>query len=304
MAQSTEKHASLITTAACYCAIYLIWGSTYLAISVSIRTIPIFLSNTIRFLIAGTVLLLIARLRHAEKPSRANIMIALKSGVLAFFAAFALLSWAEKILPSSTAALVISIEPAWFVLFDWLFFRGPKPRRSIFFSQAAGILGCAILVLGEGSAAADGGSAAMYAIAAVAVTLSGFSWVYGSLLSSKSPDSHPDPAMAAGLQMTCGGLIFAVLSLCMGDLSQLPQVSTGSWLATLYLAIFGSVVAYSAYIALLRTQPASKVSTHSFINPIVAVLMGWALAGEAVTIYTAISSALIVVSVIVIIRQD
>ncbi|MDR3321693.1 MAG: EamA family transporter [Synergistaceae bacterium] len=304
MTKSIGKHASRITTAACYLAIYFIWGSTYLAISVSIRTIPIFLSNTIRFISAGAILLLIAMLRRTEKPSRANLTIALKSGALAFFTAFACLSWAEKILPSSTAALVISLEPAWFVLFDWMFFRGPKPGKRVFLSQIAGILGCAILVLGEGLSTPDAASAARYAIAACVVTASGFSWVYGSLLSSKSPDSHPDPAMASGLQMICGGLIFAAFSLCTGDLSQLPQVSTESWLATLYLSIFGSVIAYSAYITLLRTQPASKVSTHSFVNPIVAVLMGWALAGEAVTIYTAIASLLIVVSVIVIIRQN
>ncbi|MDR3254350.1 MAG: EamA family transporter [Synergistaceae bacterium] len=304
MSGGPEKHVSKILIVACYFAIYFIWGSTYLAISLSIKTTPIFLASAIRFVAAGGALLLIARFRGARKPSRPNLVIAFKSGMLAFFVSFGLLSWAEKILPSSTAALIIALEPAWFLLFDWLFFLGPKPGRRIIFSQLVGMTGCAVLVFGEGSSTYGGASAAGYALSAAAVTLSGFAWVYGALLASKSPESHKDSAMASGLQMMCGGLIFAVLSVCMGDLSRTTQISTESWLALLYLIVFGSVAAYSAYIALLRSQPTSKVSTHSFINPIVAVFLGWAVAGEAVTIYTAIAGFLIVLSVAGIIRQN
>jgi drug/metabolite transporter (DMT)-like permease len=230
--------------------------------------------------------------------------VAIKSGALAFFVSFGVLSWAEKILPSSTAALIISLEPAWFALFDWLFFSGPKPGKKILLAQAAGITGCAVLVLGEASLRGGGGSMARYAFAAAAVTLSGFAWVYGALLSSKSPDSARDSAMASGLQMACGGIIFVLVSACIGDFSRLGEISAESWLAILYLIVFGSIVAYSAYVVLLRSQPTSKVSTHSFVNPIVAVVLGWALANEAVTVYTAIASLLIIVSVAVIIRQE
>jgi drug/metabolite transporter (DMT)-like permease len=142
-----------------------------------------------------------------------------------------------------------------------------------------------------------------YTLALAAVFLSGFSWVYGALLASKSGDSHPDTAMASGLQMFCGGIFFAVAAVFTGGFSHVGEISRESWLAVLYLITFGSIMAYSSYMFLLRTQPASKVSTHSFVNPIVAVVLGWAVADEPVTIFTAVSAALIVLSTAGIIRK-
>ena len=296
-------HPSKLIVAACYFAIYFIWGSTYLAISVSIKTAPILMASGIRFLCAGIILVTASAFMGVEKPSRENVVIAAKSGALAFFASFGFLSWAETILPSSTAALIISLEPAWFVLFDWLFFRGPKPGRRIIVSQAVGILGCAVLVLGGGSSASEGISVTRYLTAAGAVAVSGFSWVYGALLASKSRKSHPSSAMASGLQMTCGGVILLAVSACVGDFARVGGISAESWLAILYLTVFGSIVAYSAYMALLRSQPSSRVSTHAFVNPIVAVALGATLAGESITAYTAVAAFLIVISVVGIIRQ-
>jgi drug/metabolite transporter (DMT)-like permease len=288
---------SKVTLVACYFAIYFIWGSTYLAISVSIKTAPIFMASGIRFTCAGLFLSALALLRGAEPPTRKNAAIAMKSGALAFCVSYGLLSWAETILPSSSAALIISLEPAWFVLFDWLFFAGARPGRRIILSQAVGICGCAVLVLGEGSSFPDTESTARYAAAAVAVSLSGFAWVYGALLASKSPASHKNSAMASGLQMACGGLVLLSISAALGEFNRVRAISRESWLAILYLIVFGSIVAYSAYVTLLRAQPTSRVSTHSFVNPIVAVALGAVIAGETVTIYTAIAAVLIVASV-------
>jgi drug/metabolite transporter (DMT)-like permease len=176
MAEATRNISSKFTLVVCYLAIYFIWGSTYLAISVSIRTAPIFLASGIRFACAGGALILIAGFRGARKPTAGNAAIAIQSGALAFFVSYGILSWAQKTLPSSTAALIISLEPAWFVLFDWLFFSGPKPGKRIISAQAAGIAGVVFLVLGEGSSAGElGRSVAEYSLAAIAVSLSGFS---------------------------------------------------------------------------------------------------------------------------------
>ncbi|GHV52061.1 membrane protein [Synergistales bacterium] len=298
MEKNVLKPASRVTILACYAAIYFFWGSTYLGISISIRTAPIFFACAVRFLIAGAALVLIAFSRGARKPDSANLIIAAKSGFLAFFVSFGLLAWAQQILPSSTAALIVSLEPAWFVLFDWLFFGGNKPRPRIIAAQVIGFAGCAVLVFSEGSSPAlYGASRAKYVISALAAAASGFLWVYGALLSSKSKSAHPDSAMASGLQMLSGGLIFALLSGALGDFSRIGNISAESWLALLYLIVFGSIISYSAYVFLLRNQPTSKVSTHSFVNPIVAVALGWAIAGESITIFTVIAASLIVISV-------
>jgi drug/metabolite transporter (DMT)-like permease len=284
-------------------AVYFIWGSTYLGISISIRTAPIFVASGIRFLCAGALLVVCALLKGASPPTWANISVAAKSGGIAFFVSYGLISWAEKIIPSSTAALLVSLEPAMLVAFDWIFFNGPKPGRAVVAYQMLGIAGVAVLIAGERTSPANGALPTEYAIALAAVFISGFSWVYGVLLASKSGDSHPDTAMASGLQMFCGGIFFAAAAVFTDGFAHLGEISRESWLAILYLTTFGSIIAYSSYMLLLRTQPSSKVSTHSFVNPIVAVFLGWAIAGESVTIFTAVSAALIVLSTAGIIRE-
>jgi drug/metabolite transporter (DMT)-like permease len=304
MTENSEKTLSRAALAACYFAVYIIWGSTYLAMSVSFKTTPILLANAMRFLSAGVILALAAHWKGAPRPTGENLSVAAKSGALSFFVAFSLLSWAQKTLPSSTAALLVSLEPAWFIIFDWLFFGGPKPLRSIVAAQTAGILGCAILVIGEGTVSpSHGASPAMYAMSSAAVIVSSFSWVYGALLSSKSRRSHPNAAMASGLQMAFGGAAFAVVSACFGDFSSVGGISGESWLAVLYLIVFGSVLTYSAYVLLLRTQPASRVSTHTFVNPLVALVLGAVIAGEKITVFTAAAAFLIVSSVAMIILR-
>ena len=290
-------------TALCFFAVYFIWGSTYLGISISIKTAPIFVASGIRFLCAGALLVAYALLTGVSPPTRQNISVAVKSGGLAFFISYGLISWAERILPSSTAALLVSLEPAMLVAFDRIFFNGPKPGRAVVLYQLLGVAGVAVLVAGERTSPVNGAQMTEYVLALAAVILSGFSWIYGALLASKSGDSHPDTVMASGLQMFCGGIFFAAAAVFTGGFGHMREISRESWLAILYLITFGSIMAYSSYMFLLRTQPASKVSTHSFVNPIVAVALGWAIADEPVTIFTAVSAALIVLSTAGIIRR-
>ena len=294
---------SRTTIVVCYLLIYFVWGSTYLALGISIKSAPIFFASGVRFLTAGLILVAATLAGGVEKPTRGNIVTALKSGILSFSVSYSLLSWAGTVLPSSTAALIISLDPAWFIIVDWLLFSGPKPSRHILLSLGAGVTGCVVLVMSGGTAAPDEPIAAKYVFAASAVVLTGFSWVYGTLLASKSRKSHPNPLMASGLQMTIGGGVLTAISAYKGDFSRVGEISPESWLAILYLTVFGSLVAYSAYLTLMRCEPTSRVVTHAFVNPVVAVILGVAFGGETVTIYTFIAALLIVTSVIGIIRN-
>jgi drug/metabolite transporter (DMT)-like permease len=287
---------------ASYLAIYIIWGSTYLAISISIKTLPIFFASAARFLTAGLALMVYSFCKGAGRPTWKNISIAVKSGFMAFFISYGLLAWAEQILPSSVAALIVSIEPSWFVLFDWIFFSGPRPNARVAAAQVIGFMGCAILIFGGGIpeylSGAPGMSATRYVASAAAVIVSGFTWVYGVLMSSKSRDSHSDSAMASGLQMLFGGIFFIMASAARAEFPHIAEGSAESWIATVYLIVFGSILAYSGYVYLLRREPSARVTTHTFVNPVVAVVLGWAVAGEEITRYTVLSATLVVVSVI------
>ncbi len=295
--QSCSGH-SKIRTAVSYSAIYVVWGTTYLAISISLETLPVFFISSVRFLVAGGVLLLYSAYRGCARPTKANWIVAFQSGFLSFFVAFGVLTWAQQTLPSSVAALIIALEPAWFVLLDWWFFKGSAPSGRIVLAQVIGFVGVSLLIFsGPSDGALTGAGGNLYAIAALAVLFSGFAWVYGSLL-SRSPHSHPDSTAASGLQMFAGGAALFVASVLSGDYENLAGASLRSVLALLYLIVFGSLFAYSAYVFLLRTQPASRVAAHTFVNPIVAVALGWAFAGERITGAVLLSACLVIGSVI------
>lgn len=281
-----------------YFAIYVIWGTTYLCISFSLETLPPFFICTVRFLIAGLVLILYARHKGCALPTKEQWVIAAKCGVLSFFISYGTLTWAQRTIPSSVAALIISLEPAWFVLIDWLLFGGPRPTKKIAFAQSLGFVGCALLVLAAPTdASGTGVSYNRYILAGLSLLICNFTWVYGSLL-SRSPASHPDPTMASGLQMFTGGIALLAASLISGDFAHLGGASLKSALSLLYLTAFGSLFAYSAFVFLLRTQPSARVAAHTFVNPIIAVALGWAFAGEAISPRTLVAAALVIASVI------
>lgn len=300
----SQRGVSGIRTIISYFAIYVIWGSTYLAIGMALETLPMFFISSMRFLTAGTILLLFCFWRRCERPTAANWLVALKSGVLSFVVSFGLLTWAQQTLPSAIAALIVALEPVWFVLFSWLFFNGSKPNPKTILALAIGISGCSILVFSEPTtASAAAAPQSLYMLSAFAVFVCGFTWVYGSLL-AKSPDSHKDSTMASGMQMFSGGVVLFAVSLFAGDYSNLSQASVKSVGALLYLIAFGSLYAYSAYVFLLKTQPTERVAAHTFINPIVAVLLGWAFAGEKITSGVLVAGVLVLIAVVMIIYGD
>jgi drug/metabolite transporter (DMT)-like permease len=276
---------------AAFAAVYVIWGSTYLAIRIAIETLPPFLMASARFLVAGGLLYAWSRIRGAERPTAANWLAALTVGGLLLMGGNGAVVWAEQRVASGVAALLVATVPLWMVLLDWWWRGGARPGRGVIAGIALGLAGLVLLV-GPGTIA--GGGRVDPAGAAVLV-LGSFSWAAGSLYSQRAPLPKA-PLLATSMEMLGGGLLlfFAGLLTREGSRLDLGAVSLQSVMALLYLVIFGSLVAFTAYIWLLRVSTPARVSTYAYVNPVVAVLLGWAFAGEPITARTLLAAAIIV----------
>lgn len=290
---------SLAKLVAAFAAVYVLWGSTYLGIRFSIETLPPFFTQGVRFWAAGLFMYAWARLSGAAHPTRREWGGAVVTGLLLFIGGTGAVVWAEKLIPSGVAALVVATEPISFVLIEAVR-RRRLPRGSVLAGLALGAAGLVILV-GPGEVF---GSERFPIPALVVLVVGTFCWAGGSLYSrgSRLPSS---PIMATAVTLATGGSGLALVGLLSGELSRFDPaaVSTRSVVATIYLFIFGSIVGFSAYLWLLRVTTVARVSTYAYVNPIVAVLLGWALAGEALTARVAIAAVVIVGAVAVIIRH-
>ncbi len=285
---------------ASFVAVYLIWGSTYLFIRFADETLPPFLMAGTRFLVAGSLLYAWVRLRHGPPPTWRHWKSAAVVGLLLLVGGNGGVVWAEQFLPSSLVALLISTVPIWIAVLDWVRPKGSRPA----FSTAAGLLlgfvGVALLIgLSSGQSSGVGGSA--NPLLGLVVLVAAISWAAGSLYSHSA--SMPEkPLLGTGMEMLVGGAVLLVLGVATGELGQvhLRAVSALSALSLLYLIIFGSLVAFTAYIWLLQNAPVARVATYAYVNPMVAVLLGWAFDHEPLTVSTLVSAAIIVLGVVVI----
>ena len=295
-----SREPSALKLLLAFAAVYVIWGSTYLAIHFAIDTLPPFLMAGIRFLVAGGLVYGWARLRgRASRPTSRQWIAAAVVGLLLILAGNGLVVWAEMRIPSGVAALMVASVPCWMVLLDWLRPGGSRPTGQV---VAGLLLGLAGLVWLIGPDEMIGGGR-VDPLAAGALILSSFSWAAGSIyLRHAEPPSSP--ALATAMQMLAGGVALTVLSVGFGEPWRFDPaaVSPRSLLALLYLIVFGSIVGFSAYTWLLRVSTPARVSTHAYVNPVVAVLLGWGLAGEAVTLRMAIAAIVILTSVVLITR--
>ncbi len=259
--------------------IYLVWGSTYLAIRFGVETMPPFLMAGARFLLAGGVLYTWLRLRGAARPAMSDWRNATFLGALLLLGGNGLVTWAEQWLPSGTAALIITTTPLWMMLFEWLVFGGTRPRAIVWFGVALGFWGVALLIQPQAEAEDSPRALAVLAMCAAPVV-----WSLGSLYSQRSRHLNP-PLLNTALQMLCGGGLMAVVGLGLGEGAQFDPatVSLRSWLSLAYLVTFGSLLAFSTYMWLLRVARPSLVSTYAYVNPLVAVVVGATLGGEALT---------------------
>jgi drug/metabolite transporter (DMT)-like permease len=275
-----------------FAIVYVIWGSTFLAILFAIQTLPPFLMASARFLVAGSLLYAWSRLVNgAAAPSWENWRATAIVGALLLLGGNGLLVWSEQRIPSGVAALLVGTVPCFMVVIDWLRPGGSRPTGLVVAGLLLGVLGLAWLIgpdrlLGGGRADLVG---------AVVVVLGSFSWALGSVY-SRHAATPPSPFLSTAMQMLGGGAALLVLSVSLGEpwAFEASGVSLRSVLGLLYLIVLGSIVAFSAYIWLLRVSTPTRVSTYAYVNPVIAVLLGWALAGEALTARMLVAATVIV----------
>ena len=290
--------ASMLHIAIALGAVYLIWGSTYLAIRFAIETIPPFLMAGARYTTAGLLLYGWSRLRGAPRPRLVHWRSALILGATLLLVGNGGVVWAEQRVSSGLVALLICTEPLWIVLLVWLRSRQEKPGPRVLAGMALGFAGLLIL-LRPGSGA--GGVGGVDPVGAVAVLIASLSWAWGSLQGNRVrlPES---PLLSTGMQMLCGGGLQLLAAAVLGEPSRFApaQVSGKSLLALGYLIFFGAIVAFTAYVWLMKSAPPVLVSTYAYVNPVVAVFLGWAFAGEPITRTTLIAAAVILTGVVLI----
>ena len=284
---------------AAFAALYIIWGSTYLGIRFAIETMPPFVMASTRFLLSGAILVVWARFRGAAWPTRRQWAHAAAIGACLLLLGNGGVVWAEqRQVPSSLVALLVATTPAWVALIDWLRPGGHKPNRGVVAGLAMGFAGVFLLI---GPAKLPDGSA-VDLFGMVLVVFASLAWAIGSVY-SRHADHPASPLMDTGIQALAGSSMVFVVSVLNGDWMRLnlDAISFRSLAAYAYLVIAGGIVAFTAFVWLLKRVEPSRVATYAYVNPVVAVFLGWALAGEALTVETLIASAIIVAGVAIIV---
>jgi len=275
--------------------VYVVWGSTYLGIELAVRTMPPFLMASMRFLIAGPLLYVWATRRgdRSDRPTARHWLSAFLIAAPMLAIGNAAVGWAEQTIDTGTASLIIASVPLWMALLDRVFYA-QRLARTMVIGLAVGFGGVGLLVAPGGSGAGDS--------RAILLVFSSLAWALGSLYSRQAPQPQR-PLVAAAMQMTAGGLILAVVSAVSGEASgfHVSQVSLESWLGLAYLVVAGSLIAYTAYMWLLREVPTSLVGTYAYVNPVVAVMLGTVVLGEPLTWRTLVGGGVILASVALIV---
>ncbi len=278
--------------------VYLVWGSTYLGIKVAVETLPPLLMSGVRFFLAGVIMLAILAVARpaALRVTRAQLTTVAIVGVLLLLGGNGLVSVGEQRVASGLAALLIAAVPLWIVLFRAL--GGDRPAPATLAGVAVGFVGVAVLLLGSAAGHSDLGHA-------ILVMLAALSWAAGSYLGSRGI-MPGNPFTATAYEMVIGGGIMAAAGLIRGEAVglDLAQVSGRSWFAMGYLLVFGSLVAFTAYVWLLANAPVSQVSTYAYVNPAVAVLLGALILGEPITVTVLVGGAVILVAVAVVVAEE
>lgn len=286
---------------AAFAAVYIVWGSTYLGMRLAIDSIPPLLMAGARFMISGGILYGVMRLRGVPAPAAVHWRSALITGALLLMVGNGGICWAQQTVPTGIAALIVASVPLWIILVDWLRPRGQRPSRLVVAGLAIGMAGVVVIILGKGSL----GQRMVDPVAATVLVTANICWALGSIYARHA--SRPESALLGGaMQMLCGGGLQFLLGICMGELSDFhPQhiTATSAWAFT-YLTLVGSLVGYTAYLWLLQVSTPARVSTHAYVNPFVAVLLGWWFLQEPIPQSVVIAGALILLSVLLITRSS
>ena len=277
--------------------VYFVWGSTFLAIRVGVRDVPPFLLAAMRFLLAGGALYLWMRAKGTRSPTRQEWLSATLLAVLIFVLDYGLLFWAERRVPSGIAAVMLATIPLFMTLSEILFLGTQKLTVRLALALLVGIGGVAVLV----NPSLTLGEAPIDRAGAVALIVAAISWSVASALTRKLP-LPASKAMSSGTQMLCGGVLLTLTAGALGEFRGFhPQaVSRGAWIALAYLTVAGSIIAFTAYVWLIHHESPTRVGTYAYVNPVVAVALGYFLGGETVGPRTLLGMLLVLVSVVVI----
>ena len=282
-------------------AVYIVWGSTYLAIRFAVQTMPPFLMASARFLVAGSVLYAWRRLKGDPAPTKIEWRSAAIVGLCLLLAGNGGLVWAEQHVASGIAALLIGATPLWMALIDALRPHGQKPSAQTVLGIVIGFCGIALLI---NPTQAAGNRESVDLIGAIVLLGAAFAWSAGSLYSRKA-QLPASPLLGTAMEMLVGGAALLVFGVLVGDVQALNfrAMAPASWLGLGYLIIFGSLIGFTAYTWLLRVAPTPLVSTYAYVNPVVAVVLGFFLAGEALTARSILATVIIVGAVVLTTRR-
>lgn len=305
MTERIANNKNLIVLIAAFAAVYVFWGSTYLAIKYSIETLPPFLMAGSRFAFAGAILYVWALFsKDYERPKLAHWKTAFVVGTFLLLGGNGGVVIASNYISSSMTALLVATEPFWIVLLSWLWLGNGRPTWRVTLGLLVGFAGVWMLIVGRAPGGADAGGWGQW-IGILAVMAGALSWAAGSVygLKAKSPKSS---LLTAGMQMLAGSASLIVVGLLRGEhrTFNIADVSSTSIFALFYLIIFGSLIGFTAYSWLLKNAQPAMVSTYAYVNPVIAVLLGWSIAGESMTAQMLIGAFIIVASVVLITAKD
>jgi drug/metabolite transporter (DMT)-like permease len=288
-------------TLTAFVVIYFVWGSTYLAIRVGVREVPPFLLAGLRFFSAGLILYGWMIARGERSPNARQWISVLLLAVLIFLFDYGLLFWAEQRVPSGIAAVMLATIPVFIALAEIAFLGTQRLTARLSAALLMGIAGVAVLVSGSLGTSLNIAGAPIDRAGALALIVSAVSWSIATILTRKLPLPE-SKAMSSGAQMLAGGILLLFASGALGEFRDFhpAAVSAEAWLALAYLSIAGSVIAFTAYLWLIHHESPTKVGTYAYVNPVVAVLMGYFFGGEGLDARTMAGTLLVLVSVLVI----
>lgn len=292
--EAKPRAASRVPLVFAFLIIYVVWGSTFLAIRVAVATVPPLLAAGIRFFVAGAALLVYSKLRALEMPSRLEWRNLIISAGLMFLASYSGLFWAEKIIPSGVASVLVATIPVW-TAFCEIALKLDRFRWTLAAALLLGLGGVGILALGRGASRIP-------LFPCLAILGAEIAWSIGSVFCkvAKLPESKP---LIAGAQMFAGGVMLLACSSFAGEMTPWPHISMRAAGAILYLIVAGSLVAFTAYIWLLDQMPSTTVASYAYVNPIIALIIGHWLGQEALNSRILFGSALVLASVVLILKS-
>jgi drug/metabolite transporter (DMT)-like permease len=293
-------HPSRTALVLAFAAIYLIWGSTYLGIRIAIESMPPFLMAAARFILAGSILFLFLRLRGARWPTARQWLANSVIGTLLLLGGNGLVVWAELTIPSGITALLIGIGPLFIVLTEWAWPGGTRPTAITMAALLLGFAGVTWLAAPWETNAGGGLNPA----GVVAILGACFFWAIGSIY-SRHAKHGADPFLAASLQMLGGGAALVVVALLHGDFGAFnhASITPRAWTAFGYLVSIGSLVGFSTFVWLMKHSTPARVATYAYVNPVVAVFLGWLILDEPITPRTIVASTIIITAVAIITTQ-